>query len=113
MQHTHLQFGRGFRVALCDNGSQVAEMTLAPGEVEGGSENRHRGADQWMFVVAGHGLAVVEGQKIKLEAGTLLLIHRGEPHEIRCMGRETLQTLNVYVPAAYTADGEELPAGKP
>ena len=36
MQHKHLRFGRGFRVALGDRRSQAAQMTLAAGEVEGG-----------------------------------------------------------------------------
>ena len=28
-------------------------------------------------------------------------------------GERPLKTLNFYVPPAYTADGDELPAGKP
>jgi hypothetical protein len=44
MQHKHLQFGHGFRVVLGDEHSQAAQMTLAPGEVEGGPDNRHEGA---------------------------------------------------------------------
>lgn len=112
MQRTHLQFGRGFRVVLSNDRSQAAQMTLGPGEAEGGPDNRHRGADQWMFVVGGEGVAVVEGQNVKLEAGTLILIARGEPHEVRNTGREPLQTLNVYVPPAYTDEGDTLPAGE-
>jgi mannose-6-phosphate isomerase-like protein (cupin superfamily) len=47
-----------------------------------------------------------------LRAGTLLLIERGERHEIRNTGRAPLRTLNVYVPPAYRKDGNELPRGK-
>jgi mannose-6-phosphate isomerase-like protein (cupin superfamily) len=112
MQHKHLQFGRGFRVMLGDEHSQAAQMTLAPGGSEGGPDNHHRGADQWLFVVSGEGVAVVEGRHVELRAGTLVLIERGENHEIRNTGREPLRTLNLYVPPAYTADGDELPAGK-
>ena len=43
MQHKHLQFGNGFRVVLGDGHSQAAQMTLGPGETEGGPDNRHRG----------------------------------------------------------------------
>ena len=32
--------------------------------------------------------------------------------EIRNTGDGPLKTLNVYVPPAYTEDGDELPAGK-
>ena len=112
MQHKHLQFGHGFRVVLGDAHAQAAQMTLAPGETEGGPDNRHKGADQWLFVVSGTGAAVVEGERIELREGTLVLIGRGEAHEIRNTGEEPLRTLNVYVPPAYTGDGDELPAGK-
>jgi mannose-6-phosphate isomerase-like protein (cupin superfamily) len=113
MQHKHLQFGHGFRVVLGDDHSQAAQMTLAPGETEGGPDNRHRGADQWLYVVSGTGVAVVEGERVELREGTLVLIKRGERHEVRNAGETLLRTLNVYVPPAYTEAGEELPDGKP
>ncbi len=112
MQHKHLQFGRGFRVVLEDEHSQAAQMTLGPGETEGGPENRHRGADQWLHTVSGSGVAVANGERVELRAGTLVLLQRGDRHEIRNTGETPLQTLNVYVPPAYTDGGEELPAGK-
>src|SRR6266545_6572670 len=59
MQHKHLQFGHGFKGVLGDEHSQAAQMTLAPGETEGGPDNWHRGADQWLFVVSGTGEAVL------------------------------------------------------
>jgi mannose-6-phosphate isomerase-like protein (cupin superfamily) len=112
MRHKHLRFGNGFRVVLGDEHSQAAQMTLAPGESEGGPENRHQGADQWLYVVRGSGEAVVSGRTVELRGGTLLLIGRGDTHEIRNTGRSPLRTLNVYVPPAYTPSGSELPAGR-
>jgi mannose-6-phosphate isomerase-like protein (cupin superfamily) len=112
MQHKHLQFGQGFRLVVGDEHSQAAQMTLPPGETEGGPDNRHRGADQWLFVVSGTGEAIVNDQHIELRDGTLLLIQRGDRHEIRNTGREPLRTLNVYVPPAYTPEGDELPRGR-
>jgi mannose-6-phosphate isomerase-like protein (cupin superfamily) len=91
---------------------QAAEMTLAAGATEGGPHNRHRGSDQWLFVVSGTGVAVVNRKRHPLRPGTLLLIERGDTHEIRNTGKEPLRTLNVYVPPAYTKEGEELPAGR-
>jgi mannose-6-phosphate isomerase-like protein (cupin superfamily) len=87
-------------------------MTLGPGEKEGGPDNRHRGADQWLFVEAGTGLAIVNEARTKLRAGSLVLIERGDRHEVRNTGRTALKTLNVYVPPAYTPAGEELPRGR-
>jgi mannose-6-phosphate isomerase-like protein (cupin superfamily) len=112
MQHKHLQFGHGFRVVLGDEHSQAAQMTLAPGATEGGPDNRHRGADQWLYVVSGAGVAVVNGDRVELREGTLVLIQRGDRHEIRNTGEAPLRTLNVYVPPAYTEGGEELAAGQ-
>lgn len=113
MQHKHLQFGHGFRVVIDEERSQAAQMTLGPGETEGGPDNRHKGADQWLFVVAGRGVAIVEGERVPLRDGTLVFIRRGERHEIRNTGTTPLKTLNLYVPRAYTPAGDELPAGKP
>ena len=113
MRHRHLRFGRGFDVVLGNEHAQAAQMTLEPDAREGGADNRHGGADQWLFVVSGTGVAVVEGERIALRAGTLVLIERGETHEIRNTGRTPLRTLNVYVPPAYTRKGNERPAGRP
>ncbi|MFO0840870.1 MAG: cupin domain-containing protein [Gemmataceae bacterium] len=81
-------------------------------EAEGGPDNAHRGADQWLFVVSGSGEAVVNKRKYALSEGTLLLIERGDTHEVRNTGTTPVETLNVYVPPAYTLDGGELPPGK-
>jgi mannose-6-phosphate isomerase-like protein (cupin superfamily) len=112
MQHRHLQFGHGFKVVLGDDRSQGAQMTLAPGEAEGGPDNRHKGSDQWLYVASGTGVAVIEGERVELREGTLVLIGRGERHEVRNTGDAPLRTLNVYVPPAYTEEGDELPAGE-
>jgi mannose-6-phosphate isomerase-like protein (cupin superfamily) len=58
-------------------------------------------------------VAVVSGERIELREGMLVLIQRGEPHEIRNTRDAPLQTRNVYVPPAYTGEAEGLPAGKP
>ena len=113
MKRKQLRFGRGFRVAFGNARAQAAEMTIAPGQAEGDPHNRHRGADQWLFVLAGTGMATVNRRRYRLKAGTLMLIERGDEHEIRNTGRTPLRTLNVYVPPAYTKGGDELPAGKP
>ena len=112
MPRKHLRFGNGFSVALTNRRAQAATMVIAPGDSEGGPDNRHRGADQWLYVLSGTGVAIVAKRKMPLRAGTLLLIERGTTHEIRNTGRSQLKTLNVYVPPAYTRGGDELPRGK-
>ena len=112
MRLARLRFGRGFKVVLGNRRAQAASMTIAPGDSEGGPDNRHRGADQWLFVESGVGAAVVEGRRYALRAGTLILIERGTRHEIRNTGRRPLRTLNLYVPPAYTKSGDELPRAR-
>jgi mannose-6-phosphate isomerase-like protein (cupin superfamily) len=113
MKRKRLRFGLGFRVALGNGRAQAAEMVLGPGQAEGGHDNRHRGADQWLYVVAGTGVARVNGRRIALRPGTLLLIESRDRHEVKNTGRGLLRTLNVYVPPAYTRAGDELPRGRP
>jgi mannose-6-phosphate isomerase-like protein (cupin superfamily) len=113
MRYKTLRFGRGFNVVLGNRNSQAAQMVLEPGDSEGNRENRHDGADQWLFVVSGTGVAHVNDRRVALRAGSLLLIEHGDRHEIRNNGRGRLTTLNFYVPPAYSAEGDELGAGKP
>ena len=113
MKRKTLRFGKGFNVVLGTRRSQAAQMVLEPGKAEGHSGNRHEGADQWLFVLSGTGVATVNGRRYPLGPNALLLIEHRDRHEIRNTGRALLKTLNVYVPPAYSAAGDELPAGEP
>ena len=72
-------------------------MVLAPGDKEGGADNRHRGADQWLYVLSGSGEAIVGRRRHKLRAGSLFLIERKEKHRM---------------PPAYRKDGNPRSRGK-
>ena len=113
MKRKQLKFGQGFNVIFGNARSQAAQMVIPPGDAEGGPRNRHRGADQWLYVVSGTGIAKAGKRTLPLREGTLLLIEHGDRHEIRNNGRTLLRTLNFYVPPAYRKSGEELPAAKP
>ena len=113
MKLKRLSFKNDFEVIPGNSRSQAAEMTLQPGKSEGGLKNKHRGADQWLFVISGRGTAIVNGKSHKLSKWTLLLIERGNTHEIRNNGTTPLRTLNIYLPPAYNQAGDELPAAKP
>lgn len=112
MKHESLQFKEDFRVVFQLRELQAAEMTLHPGDQEGGPDNRHRGADQWLYVVSGKGLAIIDGVEQELAAGSLLVVEKGEKHEIRNTGSAPLKTLNFYSPPAYDRNEEPLPAGR-
>jgi len=61
----------------------------------GGSHNLHKGADQWLYVVDGSGVAIINGHGTRLKAGTIVLIEAGDRHEIRNTGRTLLKTVSV------------------
>lgn len=116
MRSKRLKFGEGFRVAFQVRRAQAAEMVIAPGDSEGGPDNRHRGADQWLYVVSGTGVALVEAngrrRGVALRAGTLLVIEKGEKHEVRNTGRTLLKTMNFYYPPAFARDGDPKGPGR-
>ena len=112
MKKTKLTLTKDFAVVLGNRKSQAAEMVLRGGDKEGDSHNRHRGADQWLYVVSGGGVAIVNGTRHRITARSLLLIEHGDEHEVRQTGKQPLRTLNVYVPPAYSANGDPLPRGR-
>jgi mannose-6-phosphate isomerase-like protein (cupin superfamily) len=112
MRQKSLRFGKGFRVAFGNRRSQAAEMVIAPGDSEGDPDNRHRGSDQWLFVLSGNGIATINDKRYRLRKNVLLLIEHGDRHEIRNSGKGLLRTLNFYVPPAYTKSGDDLPRGR-
>jgi len=83
MQRKTLRFGKAFNVVLGNRRSQAAQMVIPPGDAEGSAENRHAGADQWLFVVDGRGVATINGRRHPLQASALLLIEHGDKHQIR------------------------------
>lgn len=90
-----------FRIVAGTERSQAAVMVLEAGQSTGGDDNVHPDSDQWLYVVSGSGTAVVEGRRVDLDAGALLLIEAGEAHEIVNSGAESLVTVNVYAPSVY------------
>jgi len=112
MKRVQLDLKKSFRVIRGNARAQAAQMVIAPGKAEDDPRNRHRGADQWLYVVAGRGDAIVKGRRYKLVPRTLIFIAKGERHEIKNTGRKPLRTLNFYAPPAYSASGDPLPRGK-
>ena len=87
MQRTTVSFPGGFNLLLGDKHSQAGTLVLAPGEETGGADNRHRGADQWIYVVSGTGTADVAGEHFDLARPRLVLIQRGDAHGFRNTGQ--------------------------
>ena len=115
MRHIKTGSKRGFfKVLAASDAAQAAMMTLRPGQKSDEDvENEHPNAEQWLFVVSGSGTARVGTRKVALAANSLLLIERGERHQVENTARRhPLVTLNFYVPPAYDARGEVRPRAK-
>src|SRR5687767_14203365 len=97
-----------FTHLLKTRGAQAAMMVLRPGQDTGEPENEHARSEQWLYVVSGTGWAVVNKRKVKIAEGSLLLIEKGEIHQVKNTGKSPLVTVNLYVPPAYTEEGEPL-----
>jgi mannose-6-phosphate isomerase-like protein (cupin superfamily) len=112
MKHLRTSGRDAFEVLHDTGTSQAAMMTIAPGQSTSESgDNEHAWAEQWLYVVQGQGVARSGKKHVKLGVGSLVLIEKGEPHEIENTGTTPLVTLNVYAPPAYDDDGEPLYGG--
>jgi mannose-6-phosphate isomerase-like protein (cupin superfamily) len=106
MKHLKTGTTRGsFEVLANTRSAQAAMMVLPPGKSTGQPMNEHPHSEQWLFVVSGTGMALVNRQRTRLRKNSLLLIEKGEIHQIRNTGRRPLVTLNFYTPTAYAKDG--------
>jgi mannose-6-phosphate isomerase-like protein (cupin superfamily) len=71
--------------------------------------NEHARSEQWLFVVSGTGTATLiskgaRRRTVKLRPGSLLIIEKGDLHQIKHAGRGELRTINCYSPPAYRTD---------
>ena len=98
--------GKYFQPLLNTPSVQAAIMTLRPGQVSGELMNEHPKAEQWVYVITGSGAAIGKSSRIALKAGSLLLIPKGEIHQIKSTGSKPLTIMNFYAPPAYDGKGE-------
>jgi mannose-6-phosphate isomerase-like protein (cupin superfamily) len=100
-----------FKLVGASRSVQAAILTLKPGGASSGDlENEHATSEQWLFVLSGAGAALVRkmgGRKrqVKLAEGDLLLIEKGEFHQIKNTGKRVFRSINFYAPPAYDAKG--------
>src|SRR4051812_11155690 len=117
MKHVKTGKKRGkFDLLAHTRETQAAMMTLRPGGTSDDEpSNEHSGSEQWLFVISGSGEAKIgkrrtQLRRIKLETGSLLIIEKGELHQVVNTGKRLLRTINFYVPPAYDAEGEPIGA---
>ena len=101
-----------FRILTETRTLQAAIMTLPPGEATGEPDNEHPDSEQWLLVLSGTGRAKVGRRIVPLKEGSLLVIEKGEVHQVKNTGRtRALVTLNFYGPPAYKPGAKPRIAG--
>src|SRR5881397_3309218 len=117
----HIKTGKkrsNFDILATTGNLQAAVMTLKPGGTSDDEpSNEHARSEQWLFVISGAGEARIgkrKGQlrRLKLEANSLLVIEKGELHQVVNTGKSNMRTINFYAPPAYDEDGEPMGAVK-
>jgi mannose-6-phosphate isomerase-like protein (cupin superfamily) len=115
MKHISLGSKRGlFQLLARSRDVQAAKMTLAPGATSDDCvANEHPASEQWLFVISGTATARIGKRRtalrtIKIRKNSLLLIEKGELHQVKNTGRQPLQTINFYAPPAYNRRSEPI-----
>lgn len=75
---------------------QVVLMALKPGEDIG--LETHADTDQAFYVVKGEGQAVVDGEPLRIEKGSLVVVPAGTPHNLVNDSGESMKLFTIYVP---------------
>lgn len=119
MKHIKTGHRRGeFDVLFSTRDAQAAMMTLPPGgESDDSPSNEHPRCEQWLLVLSGSGQAIIGKRRaslrrVPLTKNSLLVIEKGELHQIKNTGRKPLRTLNLYVPPAYEPNADPRPEAR-
>ena len=96
--HNHREF---FSVLQTADRTQVATMTLKPGEASGPKENEHPDSEQVLLLLDGRLDAEIGSERGTLEPGDVVIIPRNVAHRLTAVGDKPAVTFNVYGPPAY------------
>ena len=79
--------------------SQLVLMSIPAGEEIG--EEVHEGIDQVLAFVAGEGEAVIEGERRRVTAGSVVVVPGGTRHNFVATGDSPLKLYTVYTPPEH------------
>lgn len=91
--------GKFFEVLGQTDLSQIAVMTIKPGQ-DSGPEELHRG-DQIVYVVEGEAQVLVGDKTYKLTPGMVAVVPKQTRHHIYNSGKTDLFFLTIYTPPEY------------
>lgn len=90
-----------FDIIMKSPQTQVILAALTPGDSSVRQPSVNRLSDQIVYTIEGEGLVKVGPAGHRIQAGTLLLIPAGQPHQVTNTGAKRLLYLNFFAPPAY------------
>jgi|ERR1043166_6635992 mannose-6-phosphate isomerase-like protein (cupin superfamily) len=90
-----------FKVLHTTRLSQMASMTLDPGESSSEEPNTHSASDQTLIVLDGTLTAEISGKRNEMRKGDAVTVPAGTPHKFTNSGSDRAVTFSVYSPPAY------------
>ncbi len=92
-----------FEVLQTTERTQIAMMTLQPGDETGATAQAHEKSDQVLLMLDGELNGEVGEHRPRLKKGDTIVIPAGTKHRFANRGSESAVTFNVYSPPAYPA----------
>jgi mannose-6-phosphate isomerase-like protein (cupin superfamily) len=98
-------YQRNIKVLFAPDKEGVQELTFSHAIIYPGSQTDYHTHDrpELIYIVNGRGVAVCEGKEIPIEPDVVLWVEKGERHQMKNTGSETLKLATVFIPA-YTAE---------
>ena len=98
-------FIRNIKVIFGPDKNDVPELLFSLAIIPPGSSTDYHDHDriEMIYIVSGRGMAVAAGKETSIETDMVLLAEKGEMHQIKNTGAETLKLATVFVPP-YTGE---------
>ena len=111
-------FSRSIKVLFAPDRRDVDELTFSVVLIDpdNGTDNHVHDRPELIYIVSGHGVAIVDGTTSPLAADTALFVRAGEWHQITNTGSGQLKLATVFVPGIRAEDNYRrclLAAGAP
>ncbi len=90
-----------FEVLQTTKRAQTAMMTLSAGQASGSTAEGHKASDQVLLLLEGTLAGEVDGKKISLTKGDVIIIPAGVEHRFKNESEADAVTFNVYTPPEY------------
>ena len=90
-----------FDIIMRSASSQVILAALAPGDISARQPAVNRESDQIVYTIEGEGRVKIGFTDHQINAGVLVLIPAGRPHQVTNTGAKRLLYLDFFAPPAY------------